>query len=98
MAKYKVGDIAYLLESNRFIREGKIARYLGGLYLFHFIEGGAIQVKEHRLFPSEEAAQAEMDRIKKEGRKMEDRYIFDYINSELKFAGHHGWNIMNAYV
>lgn len=65
MAKIKVGDIGYLIESNRYIREGKILKVSGGLYMFRFIEGGAIQVKEHRLFPSEEAAQAEIDKMKK---------------------------------
>lgn len=63
--KYKAGDIAYLVESNRFIREGKIKQYYNGLYLFQFVEGGAIRVKEHRLFASEEDAQAQIDKYKK---------------------------------
>lgn len=63
--KYKSGDIAYLIESNRFIREGKIKQYYNGLYLFQFVEGGAIRVKEHRLFASEEDAQAQIDKYKK---------------------------------
>lgn len=64
--KYKVGDISYLVESNRFIREGKITQYFNGLYLFQFVEGGAIRVKEHRLFASEEEAQAEIDKHKRQ--------------------------------
>lgn len=63
--KYKPGDIAYLIESNRFIREGKIKQYYNGLYLFQFVEGGSIRVKEHRLFASEEDAQAQIDKYKK---------------------------------
>lgn len=63
--KFKVGDIAYLIESNRFIREGKIKQYYSGLYLFQFIEGGAIRVKEYRLYASEEEAQSEIDNQKK---------------------------------
>lgn len=62
--KFNVGDVAYLIESNRFIREGKIKQCASGLYLFAFIEGGAIRVKEHRLFKTEEEAQAELDRKK----------------------------------
>lgn len=61
MAKYNVGDIAYFIESRRFIREGKILRRSGDLYLFRFIEGGGTQIKEARLFPTEEAAQAALD-------------------------------------
>ena len=47
--KFKTGDIAYLVESNRFIRKGRVETCGGGLVLYHFIEGGAIRVKEHRL-------------------------------------------------
>lgn len=62
--RFKTGDVAYLIESNRFIREGKITQYFNGLYLFQFTEGGAIRVKEHRLFASEEEAQAKIDKYK----------------------------------
>ncbi len=64
MANFIIGDIAYLIESNRYIREGKITEISGGLYMFSFIEGGAIQVKKHRLFASEEAAQEEIDKYR----------------------------------
>lgn len=58
MAKFKAGDKAYILENNRIIREVTIVRYSGGLYLIRFNSGGGIQVKEHRLFVSEEEAAA----------------------------------------
>ena len=48
--KFKTGDIADLVESNRFIRKGRVETCGGGLVLYHFIEDGAIRVKEHRLF------------------------------------------------
>ena len=48
--KFKTGDIAYFVESNRFIRKGRVETCGGGLVLYHFIEDGAIRVKEHRLF------------------------------------------------
>ena len=67
--KFKTGDIAYLVESNRFIREGRVEPCGGGLFLYHFIEGGAIRVKEHRLYSSEEAAQAHIDRFRAEKKK-----------------------------
>lgn len=65
MKEYRVGDIAYLIESRRYIREGKIIRFCDGLYLFRFIEGGGTQISGSRLFPTEEAAQAELDRHRK---------------------------------
>ena len=36
----------------------------GGLYLLKFDYGGGTYVKEHRLYSSEEDAQAEIDRIR----------------------------------
>ena len=67
--KFKSGDFAYLVESNRFIREGRIETCGGGLYLYHFIEGGAIRVKEHRLYASEREAQAYLDKFKEQKKK-----------------------------
>lgn len=62
MKTYQVGDIAYFIESRRFIREGKLIRRSGDAFLFRFVEGGGIQINSSRLFPSEEAAQAALDR------------------------------------
>lgn len=56
----KAGDTAYLVESNRFVREVKILRCNGELYVVRFKDtGGGLQVKAHRLFlTSEEAARS----------------------------------------
>lgn len=67
MKPYQVGDIAYFIESSRFIREGKLIRRSGDAFLFRFVEGGGIQISSHRLFPTEEAAQAALDRNRKQG-------------------------------
>ena len=48
MHSYKIGEIAYLIESNRFIREGKILRHSGDFYLFRFIGGGGTRVRADR--------------------------------------------------
>lgn len=61
MVQFKVGDIAYLIESRRYIREGKIIRMNGGLCMFRFIEGGGTQVHANRLYETEEAAQTALD-------------------------------------
>lgn len=69
MAAMKVGEIGYMIESNRFIREVKIMRNMGGIYLVKFLDTrGGIQVKEHRLYHYERDAQAELDEIKKRRR------------------------------
>ena len=79
MANYKAGDKAYIVESNRFIREVTIVRFLGGMYLIRFTNGGGIQVKEHRLFASEEAAKESIHPKKEEVIKKISRTPYDYM-------------------
>lgn len=63
MVKYKVGDTAYIVESNRFITEGKIVSCTGGIYLFRYRNGG-IRVKGNRLFASKEDAEKEIEKYR----------------------------------
>lgn len=65
---YKLNDIAYMIESNRYIREGKIIHISGDLITFKFLDcmGAATKIKEHRLYPTEEAALAAIGRNKVE--------------------------------
>lgn len=58
MARFKVGDKAFLVESNRVVKEVTVVKCAGGMYLIKFQTGGGIRVKEHRLFDSEEEAKA----------------------------------------
>ena len=47
----KVGDTAYIVESNRYVREVEIRWCSGGMLLVQFTDtDGGIQVKAHRLF------------------------------------------------
>ena len=43
MSRFKVGDTAYILESNRIDREVTIVKCAGGIYLIRFNTGGGIQ-------------------------------------------------------
>lgn len=65
---YKINDIAYMIESNRYIREGKIIHISGDLITFKFLDcmGATTKIKEHRLYPTEEAALAAIGRNKVE--------------------------------
>ncbi len=65
---YKINDIAYIIESNRYIREGKIIHISGDLITFKFLDcmGAATKVKAHRLYPTEEAAPAAIGKSKAE--------------------------------
>lgn len=60
MEKFKAGDKAFILESNRIVREVEVVRCSGGMYIIRFAEGGGIQVKGHRLFATQEEAKAGM--------------------------------------
>jgi hypothetical protein len=63
MAKLKAGDTAYIIESNRIIREVEIKNCSGGMYLIRFKDsGGGIKVKEHRLFVSRGEAEASISK------------------------------------
>ena len=63
MAKLKAGDTAYIIESNRIIREVEIKNCSGGMYLIRFKDsGGGIKVKEHRLFVSRDEAEASISK------------------------------------
>ena len=49
--KYNVGDTAYIIESNRLIRETVIIKKKGNFYTVKFKDtNGAITLKAHRLY------------------------------------------------
>lgn len=59
----KVGDTAYIVESNRYVREVEIRRCSGGMFLVRFTDtGGGIQVKAHRLFATREEAEKSIEK------------------------------------
>lgn len=66
MARFKAGDEAFIVESNRIVRRVTVARYFGGMYLIKFEGGGGIQVKEHRLLPLKKKPRQEIRRRKKD--------------------------------
>lgn len=63
--KYSVNDTAFLIESNRIIREVRIVKYAGGLYTIQFINGGGgITVRESRLFATKVEAETALPKPK----------------------------------
>lgn len=60
---YNPGDRAYIVESNLYIREVKVIKAAGGFCTIRFVDsGGGIKVRENRLFPSKEAAEASLSK------------------------------------
>ena len=59
--KFKTADTAYLIESNRIVREVSIIKFAGGIYTIRFKDsGGGIKVRETRLYASKEKAEIAM--------------------------------------
>ena len=57
---YNVGDTAFIVESQRIIREVKIIKCGGGFYTMKFVDAegsGGIRLRENRLFGSKEEAE-----------------------------------------
>ncbi len=59
--KYNVGDTAYIIESNRLIRETVIIKKKGNFYTVKFKDtNGAITLKAHRLYGTREEAEQDL--------------------------------------
>lgn len=55
--KYKKDDICFIIENNIKVVPVKILKYSGGFYTVKFLtKPGAIRIKGHRIFASEEEA------------------------------------------
>ena len=65
----KPGARAYIIESNRIIREVTIKRISGNLCLVLLNDGGGIQIGRHRLFLARDAAEGYLTEIKQKRRK-----------------------------
>ena len=62
-SKYKPGDTAYIVESGLFVREVAVVKVAGGFATLRFTDGpGGVRLRESRLFPTKEEAEAEMPR------------------------------------
>ena len=65
MARFKPGSTAYIVESNRFIREVEVKSFSGGLYLLIFKDtGGGVRLRENRLFATKEEAEESIKKFK----------------------------------
>ncbi|MBR2597336.1 MAG: hypothetical protein IKE09_02155 [Clostridiales bacterium] len=57
--KYNPGNKAFIIANNIFVKEVSILKCVGGFYTVRFIDnGGAMRVRENRLFPTADAAKA----------------------------------------
>lgn len=80
----KVGDTAYIVESNRYVREVEIRRCSGGMFLVRFTDtGGGIQVKAHRLFATREEAEKSIEKAPETKKVRGNPYHYDRYSNDL---------------
>ena len=68
---FEIGSTAYIVESNRIVREVTIVKRNGNFYIIRFGTRGGIQVRSNRLFASYEDADSSIHR-KTEKRTMQN--------------------------
>lgn len=72
--KFEIGSNAYIVESNRIVREVTIVKHSGDFYIIRFGTNGGIRVRDSRLFASREDAEASLA----ENRTNKRRYSSPY--------------------
>lgn len=75
---FEIGSTAYIVESNRLIREVTIVKRNGDFYIIRFGTRGGIQVRSNRIFASYEDADSSIH--KKTEKRTEYRSPYDYIH------------------
>ena len=64
-SKFRANDIAFLVVSNREVREVQILKVQGDMYVVRFVNGGGgLRVRERRLFTTAEDAEASLPKKK----------------------------------
>ena len=57
--KYQLGQKVFLTGGNKnLIKEATVLKYTGGFYTIRFNNGGGVKVRESRIYPSREEAEA----------------------------------------
>lgn len=75
---FEIGSTAYIVESNRIIREVTIVKRNGNFYIIRFGTRGGIQVRSNRLFASYDDADSSIH--KNTEKRTRYRSPYDYIH------------------
>ena len=60
--EYEIGSKAFIIESNRILREVTIVRKNSDFYIVRFDNNGSIQLRKSRVFPTREAAEQHLSK------------------------------------
>ena len=77
---YEIGSKAFMIESNRIIREVTIVKRSGDFYIVRFGNSGGIQVRGSRLFTTQEAAEESLPNKANVQKRTGYRSPYDYLH------------------
>jgi len=77
---FGVGSQAFIIESNRTIREVTIVKRSGDFYIVRFGNAGGIQVRSCRLFATAEDAEATLPKRETIQKRTGYRSPYDYLH------------------
>ena len=60
--EYEIRSKAFIIESNRILREVTIVRKNSDFYIVRFDNNGSIQLRKSRIFPTREAAEQHLSK------------------------------------
>ena len=80
---YEIGTEVFFIESNRIIRKATVVRRSGDFYILRFDEGGGIQLREGRIFPTREQEEAPLPGEKVQ-KKANSTYDYSHRNVNLQ--------------
>ena len=60
--EYEIRSKAFIIESNRILREVTIVRKNSDFYIVRFDNNGSIQLRKSRIFPTREAAKQHLSK------------------------------------
>lgn len=77
--KYRDGEIVFINVNNSYTRPARVMKYEAGLYTLRFFIGGAIRLREGRIFFTEEEAKARLPKKMEPVRGNRNPHMFEQI-------------------
>ena len=74
--RLEVGSHVFIVESNRTVTEVIVAARKGDFYTLRFLNGGAIKLRQSRIFPSREDAEKNIPAKVEEKRRLSSPYDY----------------------
>ena len=74
---FKEGQVAYIVESNRLIKEVSIVKRMGDFYIVRFANsGGGIRIRGSRLFATMDQAEKMLPNVREKEKRIISPYYY----------------------